>query len=489
LEIDARMPNEPISRAQLRRWSPLVAALNLLLVVPAACSDSTRSPGDPSPAAVVLISIDTLRADYVSFLGHPRQTTAFLDGLADRGVRFTAAYAPSSWTVPSMASLFSGLSPSSHGVVSGRVDAAEGAEGQERVTLQPVLPSSLVTLAETFQQAGYVTIGVPSNLHLAAPLGFAQGFDYYGPANFKPADQVNQQVMRLLREAFGGGWRTAWREEKTFLWIHYFDPHDPYRPRQPWANRFAADLSTQPDRYPANLVMRRLHEQYPNPDPELAERIKPLYEAEIAYLDQQIRQLNDEIGLDSDGVLLLVTADHGEEIVDHGGIGHGKTLYDEVLRVPLLIYWPDAIREGQSIAAATSLLDVFPTLLDLAGLDPPEGLQGRSVAAALRGHGPLPSQELHFALDRPDRKMTALLAGDWKLVRRLTPSPDTQLFDIAGDSRELYDLSADHPEIVARLEANLDGRLRALPGPPADAGHLPAEHNVEGQLRELGYLE
>jgi arylsulfatase A-like enzyme len=295
--------------------------------------------------------------------------------------------------------------------------------------------------------------------------------------------------MNLLQEAFGGGWRTAWREEKTFLWIHYFDPHDPYRPRQPWANQFAPDLSTQPDRYPANLVMRKLREQYPHPDPELAERIKPIYEAEIAYLDQQIRQLSDEIGLDSDGVLLLVTADHGEEIVDHGGIGHGKTLYNEVLRVPLLTHWPDAIQGGRSITTVTSLLDVFPTLLDLAGLDPPEGLQGRSLADALRGRGPPPSRALHFELDRPERKMTALLDDHWKLVRQLTPSPETQLFDIAGDSRELNDLSAKHPEIVARLEASLERRLHALPSPPADAGHLPAEESVEGQLRELGYFE
>jgi hypothetical protein len=107
----------------------------------------------------------------------------------------------------------------------------------------------------------------------------------------------------------------------------------------------------------------------------------------------------------------------------------------------------------------------------------------------LRGHGPLPSQPLHFELDRPERKMTALLDGHWKLVRRLTPSPDTQLFDIAGDARELNDLSVEHPEIVARLEASLERRLRALPGPPADAGHLPAEQSVEGRLRELGYLE
>jgi arylsulfatase A-like enzyme len=195
------------------------------------------------------------------------------------------------------------------------------------------------------------------------------------------------------------------------------------------------------------------------------------------------------IGLDSDGVLLLVTADHGEEIVDHGGIGHGHTLYDELLRVPLLTHWPDTIQGGRSINAATSLLDVYPTLLDLAGLNPPEGLQGRSVADALRGHGPLLSQTLHFELDRPKRKMTALLADHWKLVRQLTPTPEIQLFDIAGDSRELNDLSAEHPEIVARLEASLDGRLRALPGPPADAGHLPAEASVEGRLRELGYLE
>lgn len=233
------MLHGPSSVAQIRRRSPLIAALSFFLAIFASCCDSTRPPSDPAPAAVVLITIDTLRADYVSFLGHERQTTPFLDGLARRGVSFTASYAASSWTVPSMASLFSGLWPSSHGVVSGRIDAATGAAGQQRVSLQPVLPSSLFTLAESFQQAGYLTIGVPSNLHLAAHLGFAQGFDYYGPADFKPADRVNRQVVSLLREAFGGDWRAGWREGKTFLWIHYFDPHDPYQPRQPWASRYA----------------------------------------------------------------------------------------------------------------------------------------------------------------------------------------------------------------------------------------------------------
>lgn len=475
--------------AQFRRRGALAAALGLFLVVLSSCRDSTQFLSDSTPPTVVLITVDTLRADYVSFLGHERQTTPFLDALADRGVRFSAAYAASSWTVPSMASLFTGLSPSSHGVVSGRVDAPTGDTGRQRATLQPVLPSSLFTVAEIFQQAGYTTIGVPSNLHLAANLGFAQGFDHYGAADFKPADQVNRQAVSLLREAFGADWREAWSERKTFLWIHYIDPHDPYRPREPWANLYAPDLATRLERYPANLTMRKLREQYPHPDPELAQRIEPLYEAEIAYLDDQIRRLNGVLGLDSDGILLVVTADHGEEIVDHGGIGHGHTLYNELLRVPLLVHWSGVIQGGRSIAAATSLLDVFPTLLDLAGLDSPEGLHGRSVADVLRGHGSLPSQALHFELDRPEQKMTAMLDDQWKLVRRLKPSLGTQLFDLSEDPGELHDVSAEHPEIAARLEASLEDRLRRLPGPPTDAGHVRAEKGGTDKLRELGYVE
>jgi arylsulfatase A-like enzyme len=440
---------------------------------------------------VVLVTVDTLRADFVSFLGHKPVTTPFLDRLAANGTVFAQAYAPSSWTAPSMASLFTGLPPASHGVVHGRIEPGPpGLEGAKRVTMQPVLPSSLTTLAERFEAAGWVTVGVPSNLHLASSLGFQQGFQhYFGAAEFMPADRVNREVERQLRRAFGPAWRTEWRRRATFLWAHYFDPHDPYVPREPWIHEYAPDYARMPEVFPSHLVMRELRERHPAPGAEIRSRIIPLYDAEIRFFDAHLEALDATLGLARDDVLLIVTSDHGEEIADHGRLGHGHSLYQELVRVPLLLHWPAALPRGHTIASAASLIELHATIAALAGLPVSERLRSESLASLLRGQGDRRPPELVLELEREEAKSQALLSGDWKLIRERAPADRVQLFHLKGDAGERRDVSREHPALTQELDARLSQLLEAHAAPPADAGRVPVrDPGVSEQLRDLGYL-
>jgi arylsulfatase A-like enzyme len=445
------------------------------------------------PAAVVLITIDTLRADFV-FGGPHQPETPFFDRLAQHGTVFTAAYAPSSWTVPSMASLFTSLAPLSHGVIHGRIDPlADAAAGGDShaITGQPVLPASLVTLAERLQAAGYRTVGVPSNLHLRAALGFAQGFDHYhAAAEFADAPRVNAHVREQLESAFGSDWKLAWKRQPTFLWVHYFDPHDPYDAHEPWMSRYAPDFAADPSSFPTGRVMRDLVRAYPNPGTEIAARIAALYQSEISFLDDHVRRLDEEIGLSSDNVLLIVTADHGEGMAEHGRLGHGNSLYEELVHIPLLVHWPAQLRTGQRMNVPVSLLDVYPTILDLLGLTPPSGLQGTSVVPLLRGELTQAAPPLVFHLDRVKEACTAVRDGDWKLIHSDRPEESVQLFDLRRDPGELHDVAASYPAEVERLASTLHATLQALPKPPSDgnAAVVPDE-NVREQLRALGYAE
>jgi arylsulfatase A-like enzyme len=439
------------------------------------------------PAAVVLVVVDTLRADMVSFGGHHLRTTPFIDRLARRGVVFTAAYAPSSWTVPSMASLHTSLHPASHGIVSGFVRQ----DGSDEVARQQVLGDSFVTLAEAFGNSGYKTVGVAANRHLAAKLGFGQGFDvYYEEADFIHAAKTFNQVAEThLERAFGQDWPSAWIEQRPFVWLHYFDPHAPYIPRLPWVRVFADDYVAFPETYPANLTPRQLRERFPAPGVEYRDCALPLYESEIAYFDDRLRRLAEKLGVEQKDVLLVFTSDHGEEFAEHGALGHWSSLHEELVRVPLVFYWPRGIRQGARVDQPVSLLDVYPTLVELAGLEPAPGLQGQSLVPLLRGDGDGDSErELLFQLDPPRPVIKALRAGRWKLIRPAGALSEPLLFDLDDDPGEQRDVAREYPAVTERLERRLGDLLGALPPAPAAELTIEPDPDRRRQLEELGYL-
>jgi len=451
------------------------------------------SPDHRLPRAVVLVTVDTLRADFVSFNGHQPQTTPFLDTLAQDAVIFSEAYAPSSWTAPSMASLFTGLAPSTHGVVTAIMD------GNGRVLSQPALAASLTTLAETFKAAGYVTVGIPANLHLAAEFGFAQGFDYYAPADFCPANKVNNRVAVQLRRAFGPEWQTAWKRRPTFLWIHYFDPHAPYGAREPWISQYAPDFDRRRAEFPAGIDIREIKQRYPHPGRELADHLKPLYESEISYFDDAFRRLSERLGLVDDNVLLIVTADHGEEFLDHGKLEHGHSLYQELVHVPLFVRWPDQLPRGRRVETPVSLLDLYPTLVDLLGLKAPGPFDGESALALLRKDTQTAPRVLYFELhsrqlvqnvSQPGFSLKGIREGEWKLIADYDEARPVQLFDLTRDPSELIDVAAAHGEVVTRLQAKLTSWLSTRRPAPPDAHPVPVvDDSVKERMRALGYSQ
>ena len=392
-----------------------------------------------------------------------------------------------------MASLFTGLAPSTHGVVTAILD------GHGRVLSQPALAASLTTLAEAFKAAGYVTVGIPANLHLAAEFGFAQGFDYYAAADFCPANEVNNRVAVQLQRAFGPEWQTAWKRQPTFLWIHYFDPHAPYEAREPWISQYAPDFDREPAEFPAGLRMREIRQRYPHPGRELADRLKPLYESEISYFDDAFRQLSQRLGLVDDNVLLIVTADHGEEFLDHGKLEHGHSLYQELVHVPLFVRWPDQLPRSRRVETPVSLLDLYPTLVDLLGLKAPGAFDGESALALLRKDTQTAPRVLYFELRSPQLaqnvsqlgvSLKGIREGEWKLVAADDEERPVQLFDLTRDPSELIDVAAEHGEVVTRLQAKLTSWLSTRRPVPPDAGPVPVvDDSVKERMRALGYSQ
>ncbi|NOZ78037.1 MAG: sulfatase-like hydrolase/transferase [Acidobacteria bacterium] len=461
----------------MKRFSKVTAVLWVVLGLVAA-----KGAAAP-PSIVVLVSVDTLRADFVSFDGHRPRTTPFMDTLARQGIVFRTAYSTSSWTPPAMGSLLTGLYPTSHGVTTGNVQHVDRVE-------QPPLPRALTTLAEMFHRAGYTTIGVPANRHLMARLGFAQGFDfYYREAAFLPAVRVNDQVRKQLLLAFGPEWRKTWKRGKVFLWIHYFDPHDPYFARHPWIDRYAPEYEEHPQDFPANMVMKEIKRRFPHPDAALGARIRPLYESEISYWDAHFRRLALQLGLNAPNVLLIFTADHGEEMAEHGALGHSQSLHEELVRVPLLVRWPEGLPQGVTVMRPVSIVDIMPTMAQLAGIVPPRGLQGRSLVPLMMGKDRSPARPVYMELFPPKPHLLAIRSGPWKLIRGLGSSGRVALYDLRTDPGEHHDVASTHRKLVFRLQNTMADWYRGLPPAPT-AKPVPLRNKkIEEELRSLGYLQ
>jgi len=437
---------------------PLAALLLLLFAL--ACA---RESGPPN---LVLISLDTTRRDHGSVYGYGRKTTPNLERLAEAGVRFSHAYAPAPTTGPSHATLFTSLYPITHRVVkNGRV-----------------LAPAHATLAERLLERGWATAGVVSSYVLDARFGWDQGFELWDddfelasattmvPSGDGGAEVFDRKADATTRRAL------RWLEEERdasrpfFLFVHYMDPHEP------WVA-------------PSELLAR-----FRTPDLPLdgVSGMVARYDAEIAFTDQQLGALFDaldRLGLARDTVV-AVTADHGEGLMDHGELHHGTQLYEEQLRVPLLVRFPRRLPAGRVVEGPVSLLDLVPTLLALLGVEPAAGdpMQGRNLVPVMEGREAL-DPALPLFLFRPDNtevpgEQYAVRQGDWKLIRG--PGELRELFHLGADPREREDRSAVEAERVAALERELDGWLREHGRP--DVAPDPVSPEDLERLRALGYV-
>ena len=438
--------------------------LGLALVASASCSHP------PHAQNLILISIDTLRADRLGCYGYARPTTPFLDRESHDGVLFADATAPSSWTYPSHASLFTGLYP--------------GRNGATR--LEQRMRKDVASLAEWLAARGFRAAGVVSST-LFAGYGLERGFEkleYVDPGGPEPS-QVTAHAVDWLKAVD--------RSRPFFCFIHYLDPHSDYSSLPEFEAPFVGPYSG-----PATGKSEQLFQHiqgFVHFDAADAKHLSDLYDAGVRQQDAELEKLFAHLqsaGFLADSLVVLVS-DHGEEFLEHGEVMHGLSQYEESVRVPFLLWGPGVPRDVR-VQENVSLVDVMPTVLDLLGLSAPEGLDGRSLRGLWESPGsarPPRSLFVEADLDPPGPTARRMVPGDDLAVRRgnfklvLDPSSNTvRLFDLTRDPHETKDVAAEQPALVSELRAELE-RFRARRAAPTTPEELSAEDMRK--LEELGY--
>lgn len=407
----------------------------VVLVALTACRTGVklRSQADsPARPNVILITIDTLRADRLSCYGYSKPTTPFLDQIAADGVLFSNAYSTSSWTAPSMASLVTALYPREHGVRHGVVE-------NDTIVRQEVLSQRWITLAEVMKDAGYTTFAILSNGHTSEKTGFSRGFDHFVSLWFKDSPEPNKVIERwlpLLRKS-----------EPYFLWVHYFDPHAPYALHSDWITKYAENLGEC--RKWSGIQMRDLRNQLSVIRSSAAARaaLQDLYDGEIRFCDEHIRRLCEMLDAEQ-RAMVIVSADHGEEFLEHEMIGHGESLFEPVVKVPLIIRFPDRRFAGKKIGAPVSNKDILPTLAEALNFGKTGVLPGDSFYSLVTGESHEESL-VFFELDRGfDWK--GMRCDSWKFLIR-GGGRKVYLFDLNSDPGESKPLQSERPEKAAEL--------------------------------------
>jgi arylsulfatase A-like enzyme/Flp pilus assembly protein TadD len=390
----------------------------------------------PRPLDVVLVTLDTTRADRLGCYGGG-ETSPNLDGLARGGVLFRRAYSHVPLTAPSHSSLLTGLLPPRHGV---------------RDNGGYVLKRDVTTLAEPFAEAGYRTGAFVSAFVLDRRFGLARGFATYeddvaATAGDRMLDAVRGDVTvdRAL------AWLRAADPRPVFLWVHLYDPHLPYEPPEPFATRF---------------------------------KDRP-YEGEIAFMDAQVGRLLAALAARNRPTLVAAVGDHGESLGEHQELTHSYFIYEGTQRVPLILSLPGWIPSGETVEPLVRGVDVMPTLLEIAGLAVPAGLDGASLVplVTLRSHsepGPAYLESYHPRLWWGARELVGLRTGPWLFIR----SPRPELYDVEHDPAAAVNLASRNPQEMERLATRL---APYAAGADPFAGRSATDLEAAGRLRALGY--
>ncbi len=448
--------------------SPSALAAGALLLVTMLAAVSCGLPeelrGRPN---IILVSIDTLRADHLGCYGYGRDTSPTMDSLAAAGTMWTRCIAQSPWTLPSHATIWTGLSEAAH--------RSSWYEGEMHV-LDPSLP----TIATVLHGKGYRTAAFTNICYLSGIYGFDRGFDHF-------AWEANGDGMAAItvREA------SRWLEDNIgnprpfFMVIHFYDVHAPYSPPSPYDTVWTED-GVGPD----SVDWWDVTEEGELLNPEERERLVGLYDGEIRWVDDQMGHLLTALReLDLAGsTVIMVTSDHGEEFLDHGWIGHGHTLYQEQLHVPLIISGP-GILAGEVNHSVAGLWDIFPTITGLLGYGTPATVEGTDL---LDG-GPDPGRAVPAGAPGPDR-----YAFDGSGVRVFEPrdmasvqvGDDKVVWDVLADSTVQYDLRLDPDELdPLPPEPGMVEAVESYHATPPLCDPAPVESNETDQtLEDLGYI-
>ncbi len=436
---------------------------------------------------VLLVSIDSLRADHLGSYGYERDTSPTIDRLAREGVLFENAISPASWTVPAHMTLLTALPPEVHQVSS------------HRRALHP----AAVTLAEVLRDAGYRTAGFVSGPTVMSNYGFGQGFELYDETvaamHRNPNRGITSPAIVERVAAYLDEWDASGRGAPFFAFVHLWDVHYDYAPPAPYDRMFDPD-------YTGDLTSEdferneRLHAGMPERD---LQHLIALYDGEIRFTDEHLGRIVEHLerlGV-LDHTIVVVTSDHGDEFFEHGQKGHSKTLYDEIVRVPLVIRYPPRVTFGRRITEQVRLMDVAPTILGLAGIEgrralglwmpmPYQALDLTPWIAGRRLYAPLP-ELLAFS------ESTAFLGvkrsvrtNQAKLIRHHQRPERTELFDLARDPGERTNLfgSAQARPLRRELDASFTRWTKLWrPQPKLAVARRPSPQH-EARLRALGYI-
>lgn len=442
------------------------------------------------PPNVLFISVDMLRADHLHCYGYSRPTSPRLDRLAAEGVLFQNEISSSSWTLPAHAALFTSLPDSVHGCT----------DTDKR------LPSSLTTLAERFAAAGYLTAGFFSGPYLHPAFGLGRGFQTYvdctsyaNTLDAKKADDwaMDPGVMEKSHEdvtnpiilANVKKWLDAHVHERFFLFVHMWDPHYDFIPPPPYDTLFDPGYSgwvTGRNFFDDPRINRTM-------DPRDLAHLLALYDGEIAATDDAIGRMLDLLGAAGvlDDTIVCVTSDHGTEFFEHGAKGHRKTLFDECIHVPLILRFPAGLPRGRAVAAQTRSIDVGPTLLGLAGLDPPTRVLGHSLLPLVEQGAPGFDNTAISELFTVGRRMRTLRTPDWKL----TDAMHDQLrfyMNLKDDPREQHIFRDMTTAVGVELSKRYETWVNALNQLRDRLQVRPEQSQVPGDvmraLRSVGYV-
>jgi len=395
--------------------------------------------------SLLVITIDTLRADHLGIYGYAQTKTPNIDRLAEKGILFWNAYSHVPLTLPSHCSLFSGTLPIFHGV----------RDNGYR------LPSSTETLAEIFKKNGFQTAAFVGAFPLDSRFGLNRGFDVYddlyGSKNAirdlsfveRKAEDVNRNVLE---------WLARNREKKFFIWVHYFDPHAPYEPPSPFK------------------------EEYRGRE----------YDGEIAYTDSAVGTLLQKLAQWKlmDKTLVILTADHGEALGEHQETTHGIFIYDSTLSVPLIFFNSKILNGKKVISDPIGLIDIAPTILDLIGLPKSGNMQGTSFKDLILAGKPRPEsygyiESVAAMMDRNWAPLQGLRTADWKYIE----APLPELYDLRNDPHETNNIIKKNPGQAQRLQEKLKSLIKSYSSPAASRV-LQTERDKEtrDKLMSLGYI-
>ena len=385
---------------------------------------------------VILISLDTLRADHLGCYGYERTTSPVLDTFAKRGVLFENCISSAPWTLPAHVSLLTSLYSTSHSVIDDGLFSVPS-------MLPTSLPPEIKTLPEILQKGGYETRAITSHIYVSDKFGFERGFNVFYYDQEQRAKVITQRAL---------SWLDSLSDRPFFLFLHYFDCHSPYAAPGSFRNMFDHDYKGETNS--RELMKRYAKGEIPQRD---LDHIIALYDGEIRYVDTCLEYLIRGIEKHGflDNTMIIITSDHGEEFKEHGSFGHGITLFDEVIKVPLLLFLPRASYVPQRITSQVSIIDIMPSILDFLGVEIPSGIEGKSFIPSLEGvvHTP----RVTYSETSRYKGFQACLRTDERkyIVSDNFDGQQEALYNLENDPGEKHNLASTVPSTVDEYREKL----------------------------------